>query len=191
VWRALHGQEFASNMSKKLKKLQRELAIKAEKSKRENERLARSPLNKEQMLVLYSYVGSCIAENGHEHNFAITDSWLLDNGFELSSVHQFLLSLDIGDDWALLMNGDPFSLFGSSSTRHSWMPLEEIDLENLINYIEEKLEEAECNHKLKLTESWLLNTEYDASLVKAALLAQGGFCDCEVMYNVEPEGIYV
>jgi hypothetical protein len=178
-------------MSKKLKKQQRELAIRAEKAKRENERLARTPLNKEQMLALYSYVGSCIVENCHERNFAITDGWLSDNGFELSSVHQFLLGLEVGDDWALLMNGDPFSLFGSSSTRHIWMPLEEIDLENLINYLEDELEEVGCNHTFKLTESWLLNTEYDISLVKAALLAQGGGCDCEVMYNVEPEGIYV
>jgi len=178
-------------MSKKLKNQQRELAVRAEKAKRENERLARSPLNKKQMLALYSYVGSCIVENGHEHNFAITDSWLSDNGFELSSAHQFLLSLELRDDWALLMNGDPFSLFGSSSTRHVWMPLEKIDLESLINFLEDELEEAKCNHNFQLTESWLSSTEYDVSLVKAALLAQGGFCDCEVMYNVESEGIYV
>jgi len=177
-------------MSKKLRKQQRDEAIKAEKAKRESDRLVRSPLDKDQMLALYAYVCSHIVEKGHDHNFAITENWLSEKGFEFSSVHQFLLNLNIEDDWGLLTNGDPFSLFGSSSTRHVWMPLEKIDLEKLINFLEVQLEETGCDHKLRHTELWLSNTEYDVNLVKAALLAQGGYCDCEVMYNVEPDGIY-
>ena len=74
-------------MSKKLKKQQREIAIKAEKAKRANATLARSPLSKEQFLSLFVHVGSSIVNNGHEHDFSYTDEWLSDNGFDLSITH--------------------------------------------------------------------------------------------------------
>lgn len=177
-------------MSKKSKKQEREAAIKAEVARREKSRLERSPLNKEQMTTLFEFVGSNIVKFGHDDDFKYTDQWLLENGIDVLSTHKFFESEKIYRDWDVLTNGDPFSLFGGSSTRHAWMPLEKDELESLIEYLEVELEQNGCAHNMQLTETWLSNTNHDKNSVIAALFAQGGFCDCEVMYNVESDGIY-
>ena len=178
-------------MSKNQKKKEREAAIQAEVAKRENARLEKSPLNKEQMTSLFIFVGSNIVENGLKEEFEFTNHWLNEHAHEAKSVLEFFRSQKIMNDWDLLVNGDPFAMFGKSSSNYVWMPLEKNELQDLLRYLDSKLEKQSCQHNMALTDSWLEKTDYKPSEVKAALFAQGGFCDCEVMFNVETSGIYV
>jgi hypothetical protein len=177
-------------MSKANKKVAREAAIKAEKERREAERLSRSPVSRDQMISLVSSVGAHIAEHGHESNFKQTDIWLVENGIDVDEMHQFLNGIKIQDDWSLLMDGDPYQLFGSTESRKTWMPLEENELTTLLNYVDDLVQKEGCKHDHQHTKNWLAQTNYDQNIVIAALMAHGGFCDCEVAMNIEEDSIY-
>ena len=70
------------------------------------------------------------------------------------------------------------------------MPLEEHELKELLGWVDNEVQMQGCDHTLKLTRSWLKAHGKREVRVIGALMAQGGFCDCEVAMNVEPEGIY-
>jgi len=177
-------------MSKKDKKRQREEAIKAEILKRENQRAAKSPVNRDQMLALVEYVGKNIMENGHEHNYEITSKWAVINSIDPDKLIGFLEGERIRDDWDLVVSADPFHFFGATNERLSWMPLEKNELESLLDWLECTLPERGCNHDYTLTKEWLEGKSVDISTTLMALMAKGGGCDCEVVYNVELENIY-
>lgn len=44
-----------------------------------------------------------------------------------------------------------------------------------------------CNHTFRFTEKWAAENEVDIIELYQVLNAYGGFCDCEVCFNVEPE----
>jgi hypothetical protein len=177
-------------MSKRNKKAAREAVIKAEIARREADRASRSPIDRQQMLSLVSNVGASIAENGHKNDFTLTDSWLNNNNIDVVKMHEFLASVNILDDWSLLIEGDPFQLFGASENRCSWMPLEKNELGLLINYVDTQVQENGCHHDHRHTKEWLSGRSHNQNEVIAALMAHGGFCDCEVVMNVEEESIY-
>lgn len=177
-------------MSKRSKKAEREAAIKVEMAKRESHRASRSPIDRQQMLSLISNVGAAIAENGHKNDFELTDRWLEENNIDVARMHDFLASVSISNDWSLLIEGDPYQLFGASDNRCTWMPLEEKELGLLIDFVDNQVRENGCHHDHLNTKKWLFTTEYNSNEVIAALMAHGGFCDCEVVMNVEEESIY-
>ncbi|WP_196140636.1 DUF2695 domain-containing protein [Aliikangiella sp. G2MR2-5] len=178
-------------MVKLSKKQQREAAIKAEIEKREKEKLEKSPISKHEYVDLYRFVGKHIVENGHSHDYTAVKGWCSKNAVDFRAVSAFFDFLGIKDDWALLVDGDPYSLFGADSNTTVWMPLSEDELNELLDFLDEELQTKGCDHTMALTETWLSQTKLDKSEVIAALWANGGFCDCEVTYNVEPEGILI
>jgi len=62
-------------------------------------------------------------------------------------------------------------------------PLPNDKLEAMFDAVEQALEEAECDHSLRVTIEWLRASGFDIDAVVAWLENNGGFCDCEVILN--------
>ena len=186
----LSGGRWALDMNKKDRKRKREAAIKAEIARREKDRRDRSPLSREDMLNLLDFVGEKVMVEGHLQDFTYTLQWLKSNGFNEEETIKFFADEKIRDDWSLCTEGDPYSLFGPSDIRLSWMPIEKPQLELLIGWLDDEVLNKGCNHDLTLTKQWLQANNCPVHPTLMALLAQGGGCDCEVVLNVESEGIY-
>lgn len=68
--------------------------------------------------------------------------------------------------------------------------LEKEEVEALFEYLEEALEEAECDHTLKNTEQWItenIEDEERRDQVRQEIEDDGGYCDCEVLDNCYEE----
>ena len=47
--------------------------------------------------------------------------------------------------------------------------------------------DAPCDHTLGRTREWAKLNGLDPVVLEAGVRAHGGFCDCEVLFNVDPE----
>tara|TARA_R110002012_G_scaffold127225_1_gene279415 strand:- start:9795 stop:10484 length:690 start_codon:yes stop_codon:yes gene_type:complete len=65
--------------------------------------------------------------------------------------------------------------------------LTENQVENLCNYVENKIEKIGCDHSLKNTFEWAQNNGVDKNDLIDVLESNGGFCDCEVVTNLPEE----
>jgi len=64
-------------------------------------------------------------------------------------------------------------------------PLSVPDLEAMFEMLNVELPLHGCDHSRRLTEAWLVRRGHDVVTVFAWLDEHGGFCDCEVLANVE------
>lgn len=55
----------------------------------------------------------------------------------------------------------------------------------LFDYLDERLEIRKCNHDFSLTEEFFKDKDIDITKVLEFLEENGGYCDCEVIFNVE------
>lgn len=65
------------------------------------------------------------------------------------------------------------------------MPISASQLKELFDYLDENLEENGCQHSLVLTEAYLKENSLPVNSVISWLNQYGGYCDCEVLANVE------
>jgi Protein of unknown function (DUF2695) len=65
------------------------------------------------------------------------------------------------------------------------MPISKADLRDLFDYLDGALPEQGCKHSLQLTRSFLETRSLDPEAVVPWLAKYNGFCDCEVLANVE------
>lgn len=66
------------------------------------------------------------------------------------------------------------------------LPVSQEIFQNLFDFLDGKLEEHDCDDSLKLTKQFLeTNLVENIDEVENWLKDNGGFCDCEVLYNVE------
>jgi hypothetical protein len=65
------------------------------------------------------------------------------------------------------------------------MPLTKTDLAALFDYVDTKLEESACDHTLRYTREFLVSRQLLEEQVVLWLAQYGGYCDCEVLANVE------
>jgi Protein of unknown function (DUF2695) len=65
------------------------------------------------------------------------------------------------------------------------LPLPPAELRSLFDSLDSGLPSAGCDHTLRLTMQWLSSHGHDSERVVAWLKSQGGYCDCEVLANVE------
>ncbi len=65
------------------------------------------------------------------------------------------------------------------------LPLPVAELKALFDMLDVELPRKGCDHSRRLTQTWLINRGYDVERVFAWLDTHGGFCDCEVLANVE------
>ena len=72
------------------------------------------------------------------------------------------------------------------------LPMPEDKFIRLFELLDAELHAHGCDHDLKLTEQILSNLDVkDVLSVLAWLKEQGGYCDCEVMMNVEQKFEYL
>ncbi|MFT3692671.1 MAG: DUF2695 domain-containing protein [Kofleriaceae bacterium] len=64
------------------------------------------------------------------------------------------------------------------------MPLPIADLDAMFEHLGVEVSEDGCDGSLRLAEMWLAERGHDAVPVREWLEEHGGFCDCEVIYNV-------
>jgi transposase len=65
------------------------------------------------------------------------------------------------------------------------LPMSRDLFENLFEFLDEKLGSSGCSEKLLLTVEFLRLNNIPHEPVLAWLEEQGGYCDCEVLFNVE------
>jgi hypothetical protein len=65
------------------------------------------------------------------------------------------------------------------------LPLSVTDLKAMFDMLDVELPQTGCDHTRRLTEAWLRSRGHDVESVFAWLDTQGGYCDCEVLANVE------
>jgi hypothetical protein len=58
-------------------------------------------------------------------------------------------------------------------------------LKELFDYLDENLKDNGCQHSLVLTEAYLKENSLPVNSVISWLNQYGGYCDCEVLANVE------
>ena len=67
------------------------------------------------------------------------------------------------------------------------LPLPKTELAALFDRLDERLRDDDCDHSLRYAEAFLAERGLDASTVLPWLRESGGYCDCEVLANVEDE----
>ena len=72
------------------------------------------------------------------------------------------------------------------ASQEAGLPVSKEILWALFDYLDESLSDG-CDHSLRLTETFLISQEIQPELVVPWLGEYGGFCDCEVLFNVEEQ----
>jgi len=67
----------------------------------------------------------------------------------------------------------------------SKVPLSATEMTALFAMLDERLSDQGCDHSLKWVRAWLSDRSLDVAVVEQWLQNNGGFCDCEVLGNVE------
>lgn len=65
------------------------------------------------------------------------------------------------------------------------LPLPVQDLKAMFDMLDAELPSKGCDHTRRLTQAWLASRGHDVERVFEWLDTQGGFCDCEILANVE------
>lgn len=65
------------------------------------------------------------------------------------------------------------------------IPMPREKFKELFDYLDDQLETNDCIHDLRLTVEFLNNHQIPVEPVIEFLQSNGGYCDCEVLMNVE------
>jgi hypothetical protein len=74
-----------------------------------------------------------------------------------------------------------------SPTRRSTPPLPADELADLFAVLEVVLRRRGCDNTLRNSETWLRGRGHDLTRIVLWLKQHGGYCDCEVLFNVVPK----
>jgi len=73
---------------------------------------------------------------------------------------------------------------GTRNTEEARMPISRADLTRLFEHLEGALVNG-CDHTLRFTREFLASRQLPEATITPWLGEYGGFCDCEVLANVE------
>lgn len=79
------------------------------------------------------------------------------------------------------MNGEEIERFFAS------LPATKEELEALFEFIEDELYETECDDTSRFALNFLMKNDLPFPKIIAWLNANGGYCDCKIMENIERE----
>jgi hypothetical protein len=65
------------------------------------------------------------------------------------------------------------------------LPLPVAELKAMFDMLDAELPAQGCDHSRRLTQAWLAGRGHDVERVFKWLDTHGGFCDCEILANVE------
>lgn len=77
------------------------------------------------------------------------------------------------------------------AARAAGMPLDRPRLEALLARLEEHLDGAGCDHSTSITRTWALEQDVQVPGLLRSLAEYGGYCDCEIVMNVDPDDVFV
>jgi Protein of unknown function (DUF2695) len=63
-------------------------------------------------------------------------------------------------------------------------------LEDLLDYLAEELGKQSCDHTTRHAEQWAESHGIDWAELAGGFQELGGYCDCEIVLNVQPEEIF-
>lgn len=67
------------------------------------------------------------------------------------------------------------------------LPAGQYDVEDLFDFLEDKLEKESCNHSLRFSMQFIMENRLNFPKLTAWLQQNGGFCDCKVLEQIAPE----
>jgi hypothetical protein len=65
------------------------------------------------------------------------------------------------------------------------LPATKEQIEDLFDYLDRRLENESCVHNLRFTMQFLMENRLNMPAVMSWLNENGGYCDCEVLQNIE------
>lgn len=71
------------------------------------------------------------------------------------------------------------------------MPLDRPQLEALLEHLERHVELVGCDHSTSATQSWARERDVAVPGLLRGFAEYGGYCDCEVVMNVDPDYVHV
>ena len=74
---------------------------------------------------------------------------------------------------------------GQRAEARAELPLPFDELKAMFDMLDAELPRHGCGHTRRLTQRWLEEYGHDAEPVLAWLERRGGYCDCEILLNVE------
>ncbi|OBJ62336.1 DUF2695 domain-containing protein [Mycobacterium sp. 1423905.2] len=63
-------------------------------------------------------------------------------------------------------------------------------LDEMLDYIEGRFADEPCDHTARHAQRWAQSHDLDWIELAAELREFGGFCDCEIVLNVDPEVVF-
>jgi hypothetical protein len=70
------------------------------------------------------------------------------------------------------------------------LALDEAQLRGLLSWLESELGSGECDHTQRRAERWCAERRVDAGAVLPRLAELGGYCDCEIVANVDADELF-
>lgn len=67
------------------------------------------------------------------------------------------------------------------------LPAGQYDIEDLFDFLEDKLEREECKHSLRFSMQFMMENRLNFPKLSSWLQQNGGFCDCKVLEQIAPE----
>ncbi len=74
--------------------------------------------------------------------------------------------------------------------RTALLTIDQDQLEQLLDYVDERLGEQPCDHTARHAQRWAQSHRIEWETLAEGLQEFGGYCDCEIVMNVEPEAIF-
>ncbi len=65
------------------------------------------------------------------------------------------------------------------------LPATKEQIEDLFDYLDQRMEKEPCVHNLRFTMQFLMEKRLNMPKVMSWLNENGGYCDCEVLQNIE------
>jgi hypothetical protein len=69
------------------------------------------------------------------------------------------------------------------------MPLDRARLESLLVHVDAAVVSEGCDHTRRATDTWAVQHGVELERLHEGLEEYGGFCDCEVVMNVDPDAV--
>jgi hypothetical protein len=76
------------------------------------------------------------------------------------------------------------------TARAALLPLNKGDLGDLIDFVDAYVVAEGCDHTRRFTERWATERQIALDRLAEGLEEFGGFCDCEVVMNCDPDQIF-
>jgi hypothetical protein len=70
------------------------------------------------------------------------------------------------------------------------MPLDRARLESLLDHVDAAVESEGCDHTRRATDAWAVQHGVELDRLHEGLEEYGGFCDCEVVMNVDADAVF-